>query len=311
MNKRQKQVQQSLLNSEAEVIDALKESYKKALDDIDRYIAHLMTRKDTENLQAIIYQIKYQRAIRGEINAFLDVLHTNNYQLIDDYLQRCYHDAHIGTLFDLQGEGVPLILPLNQEEMIAAITLNSKLSAPLYNALGYDIDVLKLDVVSEISRGITQSLSYAEIARNLSNRTKLTMNRTFLITQTEGHRIQQEATYNAQRRAVERGADVMKQWDSTLDSRTRPTHRALDGEIVGVDEEFVSPAGGTALYPGGFGDPKEDCRCRCVLLQRAKWALTDNEFTKMNGETNELQHFENVADYEKFKKIFWEVTGND
>ena len=195
--------------------------------------------------------------------------------------------------------------------MIAAITLNSKLSAPLYNALGYDIDVLKLDVVSEISRGIAQSLSYAEIARNLSNRTKLTMNRTFLITQTEGHRIQQEATWNAQLRAVERGADVVKQWDSTLDGRTRPTHRALDGEIVGVDEEFVSPAGGTALYPGGFGDPKEDCRCRCVLLQRAKWALTDNEFTKMNGETNELQHFENVADYEKFKKIFWEVTGND
>ena len=311
MNKRQTQVQQSLLNSETEVLDALKESYKKALDDIDRYIAHLMTRKDTENLQAIIYQIKYQRAIRGEINAFLDVLHTNNYHLIDDYLQRCYHDAHIGTLFDLQGQGVPLILPLNQEEMIAAITLNSKLSAPLYNALGYDIDVLKLDVVSEISRGIAQSLSYAEIARNLSNRTKLTMNRTFLITQTEGHRIQQEATLNAQRRAVERGADVVKQWDSTLDSRTRPTHRALDGEIVGVDEEFVSPAGGTALYPGGFGDPKEDCRCRCVLLQRAKWALTDNEFTKMNGETNELQHFENVADYEKFKKIFWEVTGND
>ena len=311
MNKRQKQVQQSLLNSETEVLDALKESYKKALDDIDRYIAHLMTRKDTENLQAIIYQIKYQRAIRGEINAFLDVLHTNNYQLIDEYLQRCYHDAHIGTLFDLQGQGVPLILPLNQEEMIAAITLNSKLSAPLYNTLGYDIDVLKLDVVSEISRGIAQSLSYAEIARNLSNRTKLTMNRTFLITQTEGHRIQQEATWNAQRRAVERGADVMKQWDSTLDGRTRPTHRELDGQIVGVDDYFESSSGGTALYPGGFGDPKEDCRCRCVLLQRAKWALTDNEFTKMNGETNELQHFENVADYEKFKKIFWEVTGND
>ena len=311
MNKRQTQVQQSLLNSETEVLDALKESYKKALDDIDRYIAHLMTRKDTENLQAIIYQIKYQRAIRGEINAFLDVLHTNNYQLINDYLQRCYHDAHVGTLFDLQGQGVPLILPLNQEEMIAAITLNSKLSAPLYNALGYDIDVLKLDVVSEISRGIAQSLSYAEIARNLSNRTKLTMNRTFLITQTEGHRIQQEATYNAQRRAVERGADVMKQWDSTLDGRTRPTHRELDGQIVGVDDYFESSSGGTALYPAGFGAPKEDCRCRCVLLQRAKWALTDNEFTKMNGETNELQHFENVADYEKFKKIFWEVTDND
>ena len=120
MNKRQKQVQQSLLKDELEVIKELEKSYQQAVDDINGVIANLMARKDTENLQAIIYQIKYQRAIRGEINAFLDVLHTNNYQLIDDYLQRCYHDAHIGTLFDLQGQGVPLILPLNQEEMIAA-----------------------------------------------------------------------------------------------------------------------------------------------------------------------------------------------
>ena len=35
------------------------------------------------------------------------------------------------------------------------------------------------------------------------------------------------------------------------------------------------------------------------------YLLTDAEFTKMNGETNELQHFENIDDYNKFKKLFW------
>ena len=160
MNKRQKQVQQSLLKSELEVIEELEKSYQKAIDDINRVITSLLARKDTENLQAIIYQVKYQNALKKELEGFLSVLHTRNYTLIDNYLKDCYENAHIGTLFDLQGQGIPLMLPLNQEQMISAITLNSKLSAPLYNALGYNIDFLKTSVRQEISRGIAQSLSY-------------------------------------------------------------------------------------------------------------------------------------------------------
>ena len=308
MNKRQKQVQQSLLNSEIDVLNALEESYQKALNDINGVIAKLLARKDTENLQAIIYQLKYQRLLKSEIEGFLNALHTQNYQLIDDYLKDSYITAHIGTLFDLQGQGVPLILPLNQEQMISAITLNSKLSEPLYNSLGYDVEHLKINVVSEISRGIAQRLTYAEMARNLSAKTKLPMKRTFNIARTEGHRIQQEATYNLQARAIKKGAKIFKQWDSTLDRKTRPTHRELDGQIVSVNDYFHSSGGGKALYPGGFGDPKEDCNCRCCLVQVAEWELSDDAFTKMNGVTNELQHFESIDDYNQFKKKFWEVT---
>ena len=308
MDKRQKQVQKSLLNSELEVIKELEKSYQKAIDDIDRVITSLLARKDTENLQAIIYQVKYQNALKSELEGFMNVLHTRNYQLIDDYLKVCYENAHIGTLFDLQGQGVPLMLPLNQEQMISAITLNSKLSAPLYNTLGYNIDFLKTSVRMELSRGIAQALSYQEIARNIKNTTNVDYNKSLRIAKTEGHRIQNESAYNVQVEAIKKGANVVKQWDSTLDNKTRPTHRTLDGQIVGVNEYFKSESGYKALYPGGFGVPSEDCNCRCVILQRAKWALTDEEFTKMNGKTNELQHFESVDDYNKFKNIFWEVT---
>ena len=308
MNSRQKQVQMSLLKNEKAVIKQLEQSYKDAIADIDKYILQLLARKDTENLQSIIYQIKYQEAIKKELESYLKVLHSKNFNTVDEYLKECYEQAHIGTLFDLQGQGIPLILPLDQEQMISAITLNSKLSAPLYNALGYNVDALKLSVLQEISRGIAQGLSYQEIARNLKNITNVDYNKTLRIAKTEGHRIQQEATYNVQKRAIERGANVVKQWDSTLDGKTRPTHRVLDGQIVGVDEYFKSESGYKALYPGNFGIPSEDCNCRCCLLQRAKWALSDEEFTKINGKTNELQHFENIDDYNKFKKAFWEVS---
>lgn len=308
MNSRQKQVQMSLLKNEKAVIKQLEQSYKDAIADIDKYILQLLTRKDTENLQSIIYQIKYQEAIKKELESYLKVLHSKNFNTVDEYLKECYEQAHIGTLFDLQGQGIPLILPLDQEQMISAITLNSKLSEPLYNALGYNIDALKLDVLREISRGIAQALSYQEMARNLKNVTNVDYNKTLRIAKTEGHRIQQEATYNVQKRAIAKGAKVVKQWDSTLDGKTRPTHRALDGQIVGVDEYFKSESGYKALYPGNFGIPSEDCNCRCCLLQRAEWALSDEEFTKMNGKTNELQHFESIDDYNKFKKTFWEVS---
>lgn len=307
MNNRQLQVQKSLLKYEKAVIKQLEKSYQEAIADIDKYILQLLARKDTENLQSIIYQVKYQEAIKKELESYLTVLHSKNFETLDEYLKECYEQAHIGTLFDLQGQGIPLILPLDQEQMISAITLNSRLSAPLYNALGYNIDVLKLNVLQEISRGIAQGLSYQEMARNLKNVTNVDYNKTLRIAKTEGHRIQQEATYNVQKRAIEKGADIVKQWDSTLDGKTRPTHRALDGQIIGVDEYFKSESGYKALYPSGFGVASEDCNCRCCLLQRAKWALSDEEFTKMNGKTNELQHFESVDDYNKFKKVFWGV----
>lgn len=302
MNQRQKAVQQSLLKDELAVIKELEKSYKKAIKDIDSVITHLLARKDTENLQAIIYQVKYQRALKKELEGLLKELHNNNYKTIDEYLKGCYENAHIGTLFDLQGQGVPLMLALDQEQMISAITLNSKLSAPLYNHLGFNIDFLKVEIMREISRGIAQELSYQEIARNLSNTTNVDYNKSLRIAKTEGHRIQQEATYNVQQRAIQRGASVVKQWDSTLDGRTRPSHQAVDGEIVGVNEPFSNGL----MYPGDpNGSASEVVNCRCCLLQRATWALTDEEFTKMNGETNELEHFEDVDDYNKFKDIFY------
>lgn len=305
MNRRQKQVQRSLLNNEVAVIKQLEDSYKEAIKDIDGVIAQLLARKDTQNLQSIIYQVKYQEALKKELEDFLRVLHTRNYNTINDYLQECYKESHIGTLFDMQGQGVPLIIGLDQEKMVNAITLNSKLSAPLYNALGYNVEGLKIDVMREISRGIAQDLSYQEMARNLKTTTNVDLNKSLRIAKTEGHRVQCESAFNVQQRAKEKGANIMKQWDSTMDSRTRPSHQSVDGEVVDVDKPFSNGL----MYPGDSNAPaSEVVNCRCALLQRAKWALTDEEFTKMNGDTKELQHFENVDDYNKFKDLFWGVT---
>lgn len=62
------------------------------------------------------------------------------------------------------------------------------------------------------------------------------------------------------------GLDMVKEWASTEDSRTRPTHDDADGQRREMDEPFE--VGGAALdYPGDpKGPAREVINCRCTTL---------------------------------------------
>lgn len=277
MNRRQKEVQQTFLNSEKAVLKALEKNYQDALNEIDNKIAELQAREDAD-LQHVIYQIDYQRALKSQVQTVLDQLHNRNFGTLSEYLTSAYEDGFIGTMYDLQGQGIPLVFPIDQAQVAAAIQHGTKLSESLYSRLGKDTSVLSRQIAGEISRGITNASMYSDISRNISDYCGISKNKAMRIARTESHRIQCKATADAQHRAKEKGADVVKQWDSSLDGKTRETHRELDGQIRELDDPF-EVQGMKAMQPGGFGIPSEDCNCRCALLQRARWAL-GNDYTK-------------------------------
>lgn len=304
MNKRQLEVQKALAANEAEVIKRLKQIYANASKDCESKIRDLSSRTDMENLKSIIWQKQYQEALKKQIDGVLDKLNTESFTTVADYLADCYENGFLGTLYDLQGQGIPLVFPMNQEEAVKAVQIDSKISKGLYQRMGEDVDQLKKSIRSELSRGVSNGASWNIIASNIAfgmnSPFMKAFNRTIGIARTEGHRVQQESTLHCQQRAKAKGADVVKQWDSTLDSVTRPTHRELDGQVREVDEPF-EVAGKKAMHPGGFGDPSEDCNCRCCLLQRAKWALSEEGFyTKYNGDKNELVRVD-AKTYNEFK----------
>ena len=310
MNRYQKKVQKQILLNERKILKEIEQIYEQALQDIMAQITLLQARKDTQNLQSIIYQVEYQKALKKQIEGILDQLHNNEFTTISEYLTKCYEESWIGTLYDLQNQGIPLIFPIDQDQVIKAIQLNTKLSKSLYDSLGIDIKELKSIIRSEVSRGISQNYSYEKMATLIKNASQNTFNNSLRIARTEGHRISQESTYNVQVEAKKKGADIVKEWDATLDGKTRPNHRFLDGQIVDIDKPFKNADGDEAMYPGGFGIPSEDINCRCCVLQRAKWNLNNDKFTKMNGETNKLMEFKNKEDYEEFKKEFWKWSDN-
>ena len=255
--------------------------------------------------QSKIYRVEYQKALKGQVSAILENLNNNQYESVSDYLKDCYEDGFIGTLYDLQGQGIPLIFPINQEEIVEAIILDSKISEGLYTKMGNDIvSDLKKRISSEISRGISTASPYAEIARNIRSHANITVNQSMRIVRTEGNRIHNRSALDAALKAKARGADTVKVWDATLDGVTRPHHRQLDGQVRELEEDFEVD-GLTACAPLNFGVAAEDCNCRCVLLTKPRWDL-DGAFTKRNNETGELMHFDNVKDYYDFKQKYWD-----
>lgn len=307
MNKRQLIVQKEFIKDEKAVIRELKHEYAKALEEIKAKIAVLQSGEQT---QAKIYQIQYQLSLQSQISQILDKMRTNNYQTIQEYLNDCYRQGFVGAMYDLQGQGIPLAFPISQDQVVKAVQLDSKVSNGLYSRLGVNVNELKKQIASEISRGLSNSSSFSQIAGNLQWCIGGDYNKAIRIVRTEGHRIQNQSALDAMHRAVNVGASIKKQWDSTLDGVTRDTHRELDGQIVDVDEEFVIPStGARAMYAGGFGDPAEDCNCRCCILQRASWNLDDYDATKMDNESGLLVEFKE-RDYESFKNAYFEKVGS-
>lgn len=297
MNKKQKEVLQSQLNDEENIIRELKQVYKKANDDVVEKIKALEARTDVENLQSIVYQKQYQQALKTQLDAILDVMNGNQFDKISDYLSKCYESGFVGAVYDLHGQKIPLIMPIDQEQVVKAIQTDSKISEGLYKKLGVNTKELKDSIRANVSRGIAASTPWSDVARNIDNRMKIGMNKSLRIARTEGHRISNEAAYNAQIKAKDKGADIVKQWDATLDSRTRPSHARIDGEIKELEEKFSNGL----RYPGdSSGAAAEVVNCRCAVLQRAKWALDEDELKTLQ-ERAEYFGLDKTENFEDFK----------
>ena len=312
MNKSQKEVQQAHLNAEKHLIKLLERVYGQARNDCEQKIRELSSRTDLENLQSIIYQKQYQEALKKQLEGILDNLQSEEFTSIADYLQKSYHDGYVGVMYDLTKQGIPLIIPINQEQVVKALQTDSKLSKGLYARLGEDISYLKRSIRAELSRGIANGSTWNEIAgkiaKGMNSPFNTSINNAIRIARTEGHRIQQSAALDAQYRAKEKGADIVKQWDSTLDNRTRQHHRMLDGQIRELDEDFEIEEM-TASAPGHFGRAKEDINCRCCLLQRARWALDEDELNELK-ERAAYFGLDKTKDFEEFKQKYLKLPDN-
>lgn len=306
------EVMQEQLKTEKGVLKVLEKHYSEALKAVDTRIAEMMGRNDAD-LPHVIRRIEYQKMVKSQVQAALDSLHAKEYETISTYLQDTYTDAFVGTMYTLHHQDMPVIVPIDQNAVVKAVTIDSKVKSDLYTALGVDVTKLKKTIASEITRGIASGLLYDDITRNIANTSSIPLKRAKTITRTEAGRVQEQATFDAANKALAAGADVVKQWSAIRDGKTRDTHRTLDGQVREVNEPFITVDGHKAMHPHGFGIAAEDVNCRCTMLTRARAALDADELKLLQERAaahgllvKDKKGFENAKakDFADFKKKY-------
>ena len=322
MNKQQKAVQKAALTAEEAELKALKAIYQQASSEVAEKIAihqgtintllcnyDKLSEKEKSILQSKIYQKQFQESIQKQLDGFLEDLDSKQFESIYAYLDECYKNGYIGTMYDLAGQGIPIVTPIDQQDVAKAIHIDSQISTNLYTKLGEDVDLLKAKIKASISVGIATASPYSQMAKKIASDSNVGFNRAMRIARTEGHRVQISAAMDAQHNAKSKGADVLKQWSSALDARTRPTHRILDNQIRELDDYF-EVNGKKTLAPGHFGIAGEDINCRCGILQKARWALDDDELEKMQKRA-EYFGLDKSYQFEDFKKKYLEIPSDN
>ena len=83
------------------------------------------------------------------------------------------------------------------------------------------------------------------------------------IIDTEAHRDYNTGVYDAAKGSGK--SNLRKKWMTMRDDRVRDTHDYLEGMVVGLDDEFYTYDGDSAMFPGGFSLPENNVRCRCSI----------------------------------------------
>ncbi len=303
----QKEVQQSQLNEEKKMIRMLPRVYEQAKKDCEEKIRMLSARTDMENLQSIVYQKEYQQMLIDQLESALYDLQEGQFTSVSDYLEKSYVNGYVGMYYDLHiSSGIPLVIPINQQQVVKALKTDSKLSQGLYERLGEDVNYLKRSIRAELSRGISNGSTWNEmalrIAKGMNSPFRKAYNNAIRIARTEGGRIQNKAGLDGAHAAKKKGADVVKQWDAALDGRTRPEHREADGQIRELDEMF--DVGGEKMpAPCIGGSARNVCNCRCTTDFPAKWSLDEEELQALK-ERAAYFGLDKSKDFEEFKQKY-------
>lgn len=283
MKQYQKEVERYLLQTEQKTLKQIKADYTTALEQVNQRIDELTKEHEAHpELIGKVYQRSYQEKLKKQLETALAELPEKNLEHTTTYLQQSYQDAFIGANYSTLREGYDLFLPYDTEKMIKAI-YNSpagfKISGANYEG---DIRVLRKKVQSALSRGLASGMDYHSISQLAASKLNIGYNNMRRIIATEGHRVQNEAKMDCMNDAKAAGADIVKEWSAVMDSKTRPRHSVLDGQVRELDEPFTA-MGADVMYPGGFGIASEDIHCRCCLLQRSRRTLSEEKTRQLKN----------------------------
>lgn len=196
---------------------------------------------------------KVNKTAAAYINGELPQIYSVNYNEVARAANKAVARLSGRATFDLVDAGTIKRLSTVEENLLPYKVVNGKLDVRW--------NVAKIN--AEVTQGILQGESIPNISKRLSN--VLDMNKTSAIrnARTTVTSAQNKGRMDMLHDAEAKGVIMKKGWSAHIDGRERPSHAALDGDFVGINEEFANGL----KYPGDpDGEPGEVYNCRCSLI---------------------------------------------
>jgi len=183
--------------------------------------------------------------------------------LIDDKLIDIFTDNYNWGAYSLENiTGFNLDFALYNREAVAELL---KETTPVFTKMAYlgakDLSTIQSDLRRQLTVEILKGGTIKDIARKIDKVTDKNNFGSVRIAKTEAGRIENSGRLKAFKDGEKKGLKLKKEWISTIDKRTRVSHRALQGETVGLDELFSN---GLRYPVDPRGSASETIMCRCT-----------------------------------------------
>ena len=266
LNRRQEEMEALRALDDKRVNEELYSTYRSIIKDIQAKVAdHLEDVGDQPYWKQ--QQTKALAHLHDEMVDIIREKYPEVKETISKYKEDQLVKGYNGSFYDMEGQaGGELDFPMVNKEFIEASVKAPVAGKRLSERLYRNRERMAKQAQTAVTSGIIQGHSYKKIARQIAGVGEADYRKALRIARTEAGRMHSIGKAKAMSEAKEMGIDVMKQWVSSLDRRTRHTHQFLDGQIVAVDDSFKNSSGMEAKMPCMFGQPSEDCNCRCTAV---------------------------------------------
>ncbi|MGV3009331.1 phage head morphogenesis protein [Staphylococcus epidermidis] len=291
-----------LINQADKEIETL---FAKRLKEIKQIIANMYEKYDRDEPQVTWTEFNKYNRLNKELNRIGQML-SQDYREVAKAIKQSQQNVYIEKY----------MMSLFLYEMASQTSMNFDIptAQTIQTAIEQPIEFIKLvptlqkhrdDTLKRIRMHITQGImsgeGYSKIAKALRDDLGMAKAQSVRVARTETGRALSQAGLDSAMVAKDNGLDMKKRWYATKDTRTRDTHRHLDGTSVDIEDNFHSSGcvGPAPKLFVGVASAKENINCRCKLL----YYIDEDELpTTMRTKEDGVIPFTNYREWEKNKR---------
>lgn len=291
-----------LVNQAEKEIEIL---FAKRLKEIKQIIANMYEKYDRDEPQVTWTEFNKYNRLNKELNRIGQML-SQDYREVAKAIKQSQQNVYI--------EKYMMSLFLYEVASQTSMNFDIPTSQTIQTAIEQPVEFIKLvptlqkhrdDTLKRIRMHITQGImsgeGYSKIAKALRDDLGMSKAQSVRVARTETGRALSQAGLDSATVAKDNGLDMKKRWYATKDTRTRDTHRHLDGTSVDIEDNFHSSGcvGPAPKLFVGVASAKENINCRCKLL----YYIDEDELpTTMRTKEDGVIPFTNYREWEKNKR---------